>query len=326
MNTELNKLLGRDFLIGFLLPSLVFLVTTSLSWSHAGQPLAWLKLNPEDPFKETAVLAMVAFALAVLLQAINRELFRLLEGYWPPRLRKPLSQYQQKCFRELHCKVADLMAARAAHDTEDSGTPFPQRAELIELSEQAAGRFPSEESLVLPTTFGNTARAYEDYPRVMYGFESIGGWARIQTVISKQAADLLSKVRGRVDLWLNLFFLTWVILVEEFWLAWNYQKTELLLLVVGGLLFAAFAYSRARSSAERYGDQVKATYDVYLGDLCGKLGFKLSLDAEQNRKFWVAYSRAFVYRQPERIGELLKVGLERSNAKAPTSSDTTDED
>lgn len=326
MNTELNKILGRDFIIGFLLPALLFLLATSWSWSFAGRPLAWLTLKPEDPFKETAVLAMVAFALAVLLQAINRELFRLLEGYWSSRLRSALSQYQRSCFCELHRKVAKLKNERDRHRKENGEKPFPQRAELRKLSEQAAARFPSREDLVLPTTFGNTARAYEDYPRVMYGFESIGGWARIQTLISKQAADLLSRARGRVDLWLNLFFLTWGFMAENCWLGWECQKVALLIFVPGGVLFAIVAYSRARSSAERYGDQVKATYDLYLAELCSKLGFRLSSDPELNRKFWHAFSRAIVHRQPERILEMANVGLERSNAKPASATEASEED
>lgn len=320
---ELNKTFGRDFIIGFFLPALAFLLTTSWCWAHADQPLAWLQLNPSEPFKETAVLVMIALALAILLQALNRELFRMLEGYWPLPVRDALSRHQKKRFRELQSKVASLKAER---DKLASGASFPRRAELRRLSERAAARFPSREDLVLPTAFGNTARAYEDYPRVMYGFESIGGWARIQTVMSEQAIELLSRARARVDLWLNLFFLTWVLVLENYFLAIRSDKLELLILTAGSVAFAIIAYYRARSSAERYGDQVKAAYDVYLPELCSKLGYRLSAKPETNRTFWRAFSRAFVHRQPERISEMARAGLEMIGPKVPSPAPATEKE
>src|SRR5882672_6960545 len=134
MNTELNKLFGRDFIIGFVLPALIFLFTTSMSFLYVGHPIEWLKLKPEDPFKESAFLAMVAFALGVLLQAINRELFRLLEGYWPAKLRGPLCKCQKKRFQELEDEVRELKMQREHHKGQYPKIAFPKREELRKLS------------------------------------------------------------------------------------------------------------------------------------------------------------------------------------------------
>lgn len=327
---EFNKILGRDFIIGHLLPALLFLIGSSFCFSSAGVPQAWLKLNLDEPLKEGAFLLLVGFGFGVLLQGVNREMFRILEGYWPNRLRTPLSNYQRSEFLKLKATVDQLLHNRATEERENPGKPFSQREKLMESSHRLALQFPSRVDLVLPTTFGNTVRAFEDYPRVMYGFEPIGGWSRLQSIMPKSALDLLGQSRARVDLWLNLFFLSAAFTLEGFILAMRSTKAVLLVFALGGAVSCALAYWRARRSAERNGEQVKAAYDIYLGDLAEKLGFRLSEDPEKNFRFWRTFSRAIVHRQPERMIELSKVGLirvsERQRAAKGEDCDNGDDD
>jgi hypothetical protein len=166
----------------------------------------------------------------------------------------------------------------------------------------------------MPTTFGNAVRGYEDYARVMYGFESITGWSRLQALFSRQASEVLSRSRARVDLWLNLCFVTILMIVELGTLVYGTAARSFLYLIPICFVFAWLAYTRARSSALRYGEQVKALVDIYLPQLCEKLGFTLSADAQKNRKFWQAYSRAMVYRDVRAITDMGLSGLGRSRS------------
>jgi hypothetical protein len=50
----------------------------------------------------------------------------------------------------------------------------------------AANRFPPDRKDLLSTSFGNTVQAFEDYSRVMFDFESITGWSRLNTVVPQQ--------------------------------------------------------------------------------------------------------------------------------------------
>lgn len=55
--------------------------------------------------------------------------------------------------------------------------------------------FPDQERWLLPTSFGNTIRAFEVYPRVMYGIDSIIGWNRLLGVIPKEYGDLYNDAK-----------------------------------------------------------------------------------------------------------------------------------
>ena len=110
--------------------------------------------------------------------------------------------------------------------------------------------YPSTEDQVLPTSFGNAVRAYEDYSRVVYGFESINGWSRLQAVMSKEFMEILGSSRARVDLWLNLLFLAILFLGEALLLPGGERQPISRWLVFLIFLFAAFAYLRARSSVQ----------------------------------------------------------------------------
>src|ERR1043166_3041244 len=309
--SELNKILGRDFIIAFLLPALFFLVANFLSFEAVSIPHPWLKFNPEKPLEDTTILGLEAFVFGVFLQSVNRELFRLAEGYWEDycgeTMTRCLGYFQKRRFRKLKQDLATLRAERGLCQRE--ARPFATKAKYNKLSEGEATRFPRREDLVLPTTFGNVVRAYEDYPRAVYNFESINGWSRIQALMSKQVAELLSRTRARVDMWLNFGFVTSLLMAEIAVLGWKFRKVPFWWLFGAGLLFIVFAYTRARSSAARYGEQVKAAFDIYLPQLAQKLGFVLSQEVEKNRAFWQAYSRLMVYRDPDALEEMSAAGL-----------------
>jgi len=64
------------------------------------------------------------------------------------------------------------------------------------------------------TSFGNAVRAFEDYPRVLYGFESINGWSRLNAVIPKSYQDILGNKRAMTDFWVNVWFVSLLTIVE----------------------------------------------------------------------------------------------------------------
>jgi hypothetical protein len=106
------------------------------------------------------------------------------------------------------------------------------------------------------------------------------------------------------------------------------QLYTLVWLVPIAIIFILFAYTRARSSAARYGEQVKATFDIYLPQLAQKLGFALSQDAEKNRTFWQAYSRLMVYRDQKAVKEMFAVGLNQASkgTTEPGEESSNDDD
>ncbi len=303
MSGDLNKIFSRDFVIGFFLPALSFLIVTvalaKVMWPSA----AWLDINWRKPLEDTGTFVLSTWVLAVFLQSINRELFRIAEGYWPFGLKDRLNHWEIVKFRKLNAEFEELFSRIHNLDPE-------QMRKLTELSRVRARKFPSTEDLVLPTSFGNVVRAYEDYSRVVYGFESINGWPRLQGVMSKDFRENLSNDRAKVDLWLNLCFLA-VISVFEIAVVAKLRSPSLAWLTAPVLAFAWVAYVQARTSVWQYGEQIKAAFDIYLPALAASLGYRLSANPEKNMKFWQSFGQVMVHRDAGALEEMSSADLTR---------------
>ncbi len=189
----------------------------------------------------------------------------------------------------------------------------------------AAERFPSKEKQLLPTSFGNAVRAFEDYPRVMYGFESIQGWSRLNAVMPKSFRDTLGSMRAMTDFWVNLWFLSLLLMLE--YLVFVYRTSKGLSSVYipcAGLLVAFFASLQARIAAQQWGEWVKAGFDVYLPALCEKWGFLRPDGLENEHQFWTELSVAIVYRQLPAL-KVLEAYRRVEPACADTQRDTEEE-
>jgi hypothetical protein len=296
--------------IGFLLPSFVFLIGVSQLLSSFEVWLPMLEFDAGKPIETGAVFGLMIWVFAILLQAMNRELFRVAEGYAPRFLWDWCGCCTEKRrFRELCDR---LEALRIEFDESPEEKHFEKEDELKEIWRQRASEFPSKEGLVLPTRFGNVVRAYEDYSRLVHGFESVNGWARLQAVMSNDFREVLGRFRSRVDLWLNLWVLALVFslaLVAAVavggWSIWG------VLLILGTLGLSRAAYLRSVRSAEIYGEQVKAAFDVYLPKLAGMLGFDLSAKPKINRAFWQSYSQMMVNPEPDSMEAIMASGVKR---------------
>jgi hypothetical protein len=83
LETELNKFLGRDFLIGFLLPAFLFMIGVFEILSSFEIWVPMLEFDPGKPIETGAAFGAMTWIFAIFLQATNRELFRFAEGYSP---------------------------------------------------------------------------------------------------------------------------------------------------------------------------------------------------------------------------------------------------
>ena len=301
MFTEINKLFGRDFVVGFFVPAIV-LVAGTMAELHAFQiQQDWLKIESNEPLKDTTFLALVTLGVALLLMGVNRLIFRMLEGYWFFDVGSRLNQLQLWSFRKLNRRVATLR---------QKGTEAA-RQEFNRLMYKRAMHFPSQAGQVMCTAFGNSVRAFEDYPRVMYGFESINGWSRLNAALSKDFREILSNMRAGTDLWVNMWFAGLFLTAEFFALARVRPRGANYWIPAVTILVALAASRQARISAERWGEWVKAAFDVYLPKLCSQLGYERPLDPKKEREFWRTFSQAIVYRD---AGSLDKLARARTNA------------
>jgi hypothetical protein len=295
---ELPKLFGRNFAVGFLLPAAVLMPTALLVAGSFNNQILEVTVKEVNSFRShpsTLDLTLFLFFLwisGILLLALNTAIIRLKEGYgkWnPANLWKSL---ERRRFNRQNERLRDLDREYRAGLSSDAEIT----KERNEVGQLLANRFPDREDLVLPTAFGNTIRAFEAYSRVLYGLDSIPTWPRLLMVMSTESRDLIETAKAQMDFWVNVWFLSLLILAE-------YVALSLITGKIGNpwsLLFIIvmlFASNRARAAAAEWGETVKAAFDVYLLDLREKLGLEQDLDREAEQQQWTSLSVAMIYRR-----------------------------
>jgi len=300
MLTELNKIFDRDFVIGQFIPALVF-VTASIGLLFGfGALPPWLHIKADDLLKDTTLVALISLVVALSLMALNRAIFRLLEGYWVFHLGRLLNYFQRWRFRRLHRRLHLLLEEK----NRCRDQVFPHAAELQELKLRSVNHFPSREDLLLPTSFGNTVRSFEEYPLLMYGIESITGWSRLHAVVPKDYRQILSGMRSSMDFWMNLWFLSFVVSGEYLYLAARIGDLHYPWVLLALVVFAFLTSWQSRVAAEQWGEWVKGAFDVFLPALCKELGYLRPQDSEDERAFWIKFSQAITYRNPPSLDKL----------------------
>ncbi|MCI0713121.1 MAG: hypothetical protein L0154_23400 [Chloroflexi bacterium] len=312
----LPKLANRRFFLAFGLPSFLYLLLTLIlidfyDFFSNGISLFSYSTDEIDNFYEF-VISLVALTLliAVILQILERDISRILEGYGgrinPFHYFKLL---ELRKFRSLQQKLDD-----AYDKVKVDGEASPEFSEYAELRLRRTERFPYDEdfgeSLIIATPFGNTTRAFELYSLTMYGIDPIHGWTRLLTVIPEDYRNLLEEHEVPMTMWQNLWALTLVCIFQYFGFVLFRGDFRLPLVPVILVLCAWFFANRARSSALLYGIMFKSAFDVYLPKLAETLGYSGSRDLNESRVFWQKYSQSIIYKDPE----LLQSLFENTNA------------
>lgn len=311
MLSTLPKLADKSFILGFLLPSILFFVgiyfvLVDVKWV---QETAKAAMNKEA--LETFVWgAVAAWLFAISLSIVNHLLLQILEGYKPPFSVIPLLRARQQC------DFDRLLHSISAHEKAwaDEGDKYPEelRASYRRLLIRRATRFPSARTLVLPTTFGNAVRAFEDYSRTIYGADAIPLWSHLSSVINKDFAEELQDARTEVNSLVNIVFLAFIVAVMAlsrvvYDLPWGttvsllwLQGVELyFLFLTAAAFFVCFgAYLLAIERAVAWGAVVKAAFDCFLPSLATQLGYQLPKTGNARRNFWTEVSRQSIYHDP----------------------------
>jgi hypothetical protein len=303
MFSGLSKIFDKTFIVGFALPALLFVFGEWWILHLFGAAPAFLSLSGTDPLKDSTVLAIVALGIALALMVLNWIILRTLEGYWLFDLGYKLNVLQAHRWRSLRQKIEQLTAQR--DECAAAGIPFPSTKQRSRLMEEFATNFPSKESLVLPTSFGNAIRAFEDYPRVMYRLDSIPAWSRLNGVISKDYRELMDGSRSNMDFWMNLWFLALVVLAHYAALAaWHWTLPRPWLAIPGLLLLIYFASSQATAAAIGWGEWVKGAFDLYLIELLKKLEFKPPSHVAELRELCFKLSQMMIYRETKPLDDI----------------------
>lgn len=342
---QFPQLFDRNFVVAYFLPGLLItLMTGFYVWQFDAQLLVHVPAS-KDPLQFSAALtvvvatiAVIAWVVGILLLALNWLLYRALEGYLPDWvLRLPpfsgLKKRQVARYRSLMIELGEVgqeleqmrgtkeearLQARynkLAGRVSDEFAPWPE--ESTQAGAQGQGdankQFPEDPAWVLPTSFGNAMAAWERYSKYMYGFDNQSGWHRMLGVIPKDYRDMMYSDKAEADFWVNIFWVALACAVEYAAFAWYYLAVPAIWMPLVLLGLAWVARSNAVLAVTHWGYFVRASYDLYLGDLGEKLGFTSLLEGKgtcEKWELWDKYSQAIGYR----VREVLPVSIDPSRA------------
>jgi hypothetical protein len=310
MFSELPGLFDRNFAIAFYLPVSIFLAASWLLLELVG---LWAKLGSHltsVTLVETTMAVLAAWIGGILLLVLNRDIYRFLEGYGKYNPLRWFKDLPKKKYAKKTAQLKQLNEEYSKPDFTDA-----QRQERNGLMHEIAEAYPEKPNHLLPTSFGNTLRAFEVYPRVMYGLEGIDGWPRILAVLPKDYRELIDDAKAQVDWWVNLSVLSFVFLIE-FWIvvfstfglrsAWYLTLLNILVPLALLVLLNWFFSWRATSAAAGWGDYVKSAFDLYRFDLIEKMGLTPPANRKTEKELWTKISQSIVFRRPDMLPPLNK--------------------
>jgi hypothetical protein len=308
MISTLPKLADRNFVVGFLLPAL--LAVTAAAWVFPEfSALAPLR-TPSISDKQLSDLAYVVLTMwlaGVLLMAANHTMYRMLEGYLPPvSWLAPLRVWHRRRFRKLRRQHDAAMAkwteAERAGEHSSRG-----QLESARLRLRLLAHYPDDEAEVLPTAFGNVLRAFEVYPRQVYGADAIPVWLRLVSVVPKDYAAQVNGARAQVDCFVNIAFLSAGLALGALAAAAVYTIADTatgqdtirrIIAAAIAIVVSLLSYRSAVARAMLWGDTVKATFDCYLPALVAQLGYAVPPTEAERRAFWEDFNEKVLYRYP----------------------------
>lgn len=320
MFSEIPKLFDRNFALGYFLPTAAFVASSLWLASWIGV-IPKINIVNTDPFIGTTLLGLLSWLLGILILALNRQFYRVLEGYGshnPVRVFLPIEQNR---FRRLQKDVT--ASDEEFWRCENAGIDLPTalRATRNQRIRQASERFPDRYDLLLPTPFGNAMRAFEIYPRAMYGIDAIEGWIRLIAVVPKDYRDLIDAAKAQTDFWVNSVIFALLLEAEYLFWAVHLHPNKLLLTLwfpatVFLLMFTCL--SAATRAAIEWGTTIKSAFDVFLPDLITKMGYVYPPNNDELRSLCRALSQAMIYRLPETlpIRQATEQAVDPNNAPA----------
>ena len=316
----LNKLADRDFIIGFVLPVLIsYLAAAGLFYDYLPSTEFVAKLAEDKSFASLTVVVLAVWTGATILMALNRILYRLLEGYVGPLAREDWrnearEQRKQK-LAKLHLCYENCYFNKSVDLTDQISEA---RRIYASLRAQFLIEFPSD-ALVMPTSFGNTVRAFENYSNEVYKLDGISGWSRLIGVLPPNYVSIINDAHAEVDFWVNCCCLSALISLaaatrvgfDIIMVVWGGSKFALMDFYLGVysailLYLSSLFYKCANERAIDWGSSVKSAFDLYLPVLAKQLGYELPKTRSGplgQDEFWDSVTAMFLVQTPLRSEE-----------------------
>ncbi|MGH3915375.1 MAG: hypothetical protein ACRDTC_18500 [Pseudonocardiaceae bacterium] len=303
MNGLLDRfasVLERRFLLVAFLPVLIFVVAlTSVAAVAAGESTelltAWSRFPPSVQIVSILSSLALVWLLAGFVDSQLRNLTQLFEGYplqaVAPKLAARAAAWHVARQREL----SPVLPVSPPPDVKNKITD-EDLAETAKQSLNTNGRYaeelfvlyPEDSDAILPTRLGNIIRAAEDYSESRYGADYLVVWPRLAHLCSERFVQDYELVRANVDFLLVVSFLSALFgfLGGSIVLIYSGPVALFLASVLFGFGLAHLSYSSAVSAAVEYGEQIRASVDLYRLDLLRQLKFRQPSNVLEETAIW----------------------------------------
>lgn len=322
--TDVAGIFSRKFVVGFFLPGFFGIVALKLLVDPDAVPGP---IRSQSGGTQILILGGIALLLGLLLWGLHFQLIRFFEGYWlvaPVRVqRKPPWPDEEAGDHRVRAGwrriwgegAAWISGKRLAYGTRRKGRWIRDRGRLVEIkahpdpsqertdaARDLTMRFPPWDDLVLPTELGNVIRAFETHPRERYGLEGIAMWPRITSLLSDDERSELDDVSTDIAFWLNSLTIVAIagllLFAERLWHRPGGAIATVLVecavvAVVAGL--GVWMYRQSISAAIRWGEPVRAAFDMHRLEFYDRLGMKRPTDQQDDLDYGTAVNRMLAF-------------------------------
>lgn len=339
---DLLGALSQSFRLSVYLPALAFVVLNAFTLQPYINQSAFYQAITSSELILISTLITIAIGAAYALSALNVPLTQLYEGYayrdtWVGRGLAML-HYHRKVSLEQKAQEFERQANLRENDFQVLQDSFIQRGlvsrelwkayaayqNALNQHERASDEllrfYPTDEKRILPTRLGNVFANFEDYPRQLYGMESVLLWPRmVPALIQSKYGELIEREKMGFDFFLNMSFLSVLFAIAYSAINLHFSAHLNLLVPSATLLCSWLFYRFAIMAAQNFGVSVRVAFDLHRQALREtlKMHDPTSFDHEQQQ--WRFLAQILVGAEP------LDAWKTIFKYAAPPPSDTAEE-
>jgi hypothetical protein len=315
--TNYLEKLGSNFLVSAMVPSLALVIACILVFDPILNVATAFK-DPQSTYQLVS-FGMLVFIFTVIigftLTALNTFILKMFEGYvvFPP------VRFLYNISRKIHLRKAQIMMSQ--RDTLEGEIRRLEKlvldnpeldAELEELRDRhykvAADYsliYPDNLSDVLPTRFGNTLKAAENYSGERYGFDGVHFYPRLMQVVPAEYKLNIDAARNELSFLANMAILSvgfsLLCLLAIFhsmsmvsgagtdpaiFVEFSGTVVKYLAAAALGFVSCGFFYNASIFSVNSFSLMIRSSFDLFRMDLLKKLGVKRPKDSIEEFEIW----------------------------------------
>jgi hypothetical protein len=264
---------GWGLLAGWILPAaiavalLAYLVLPELPWEFADE------VGDLAAAEQAAALTFTAVGVGVVLSALQTPLYRLLEGYlWPASLREGAIKRHTKRRAQLREQLSSTK----------SGAEYGLILERLQ-------RYPTSDEQVVPTTLGNTIRAFEAYGWDKYRLDSQTFWSELEALVPEPLRVAIERARVPVDFAVSFVYLSALVaLISLVGALLGDAQVKLFVITAVALALSPIWYWVAVVSTSEWYASVQALVNLGRSPLAQAMDLQIPATLEEERRMWEA--------------------------------------